>query len=234
MNRSCAVGIMLALATLVVGCSPAPGLALTLGAGDASVVRGDTAIVAVTIARSGGANDTVTLSVSGVPSGVTATFADETLSGGESSTTITIAVTPAAAEGSAAITLSAVAGSLVSSATFELTVTSLTVEGRLVDILGNGFPGAQVEVQGATATSDEDGAFTIDGVAIPYDLVTYVSVPEPTAHVFVGMTAANPTVLSRAVIINASAYPTATVDGNFPGVLLANHEAIVCVEGFGV
>lgn len=228
------IGTALTIATLafLVACGQAPGIQLTLSSNAATVVRGESITLDVTVARSGSVG-TVNLSLSGVPAGVTASFADDALAAGETSTTLTIVVTPAATDGAATVTVNAVADGTAKSSDVVVTVASLTVEGRLLDLLGNGFAGAQVEIQGTTTTTDATGTFSISGVAVPYDLVTYVAAPSPGVHAFVGMTAANPDVLSYAVLNNAT-YPETTVEGNLPGAVPANHRAIVCVEGITV
>lgn len=228
------LGFVAAIAVLafLVACGQAPGIQLTLSSNAATVLRGETITVDVTLGRSGGVQ-AVNLALSGVPAGVTASLADDVLDTGESSTTLTIDVTPAATDGVSTLTVNAVGGGLAATSDVQLTVESLTVEGRLLDLLGNGFAGAQVEIQGSTTTTDATGTFAIAGVAVPYDLVTYVAAPFPAVHAFVGMTAADPDVLSYAVLNNAS-YPETTVNGDLPAAVPADHYAIVCVEGITV
>lgn len=74
----------------------------------------------------------------------------------------------------------------------------LTVQGRVVDLMGNPIPHADVLVAGSLAATSADGRFTVTGVSAPYDLAVYVEpanagVPRPTAVVYRGLTLSSAT-----------------------------------------
>lgn len=218
---------VLALAVLLASCGQQASLSVQLGSSSGSVLRGDHVTVPVTVSNASG---TVSLSVSGAPSGVTASLASSALSGGATSTTLDVQVAAAATDGSATLTVNAVEGGNATSATFDLTIASLSVNGTVVDARGNGIAGATVAVQGATATTDTNGAFTIGGVAVPYDLTVKQTVgATDAAHVFEGLTSASPEVDPYEGVLAVSALPMgATISGNLSSAVTAGYGAIVC------
>jgi hypothetical protein len=233
MQRLSALGALAAVALFLASCTPAPGLNVTLASTSQTLIRGESTTLDVTITRSGSISGNVTLGVAGLPVGVVAAFADDTLDAAENGTTLTIDVTPAAVEGSVTLTANAVAAGLAGSATFDLEITSLTVDGQVLDLLGNGLTGVQVAIQGTTDTSDADGNFSIGGVAVPYDLATFYAGTQPVAHVFVGMTDADPVLLPYAALI-ATMPPTGTIDGNLSAPVPAGETARVCAAGLSL
>src|SRR5262245_55392242 len=102
--------------------APKPDFALS--ATPTNVIRGLTANSGITITRTGGFTDSVALSASGLPSGVTATFNPASTTGGGSALTITALGT--AATGTASVTISGAGGGLTRSTTLVLTVTAPT------------------------------------------------------------------------------------------------------------
>ncbi len=104
---------------------PTPGtLALSVPLPTASLTVGGTTTIGVAITRGGSFSGNVTLTVSGVPSGVTATFNAATLDPSTSSSTLTLTAGSTAVAGTSTLTISA-AGSGVStqSATVQLIIT---------------------------------------------------------------------------------------------------------------
>ena len=130
------------------------------------------------------------------------------------------------------MTVDAVEGSNAASATYDVTITSLSVSGTVVDVLGNGIPSATVSIQGTTATTDANGAFTIGGVAVPYDLIVKQTVTTTdAAQVFEGMTSATPTIDPYAGIVAlATPLMSATISGNLSAAVATGHTARVCVQ----
>src|SRR5262245_20270194 len=100
--------------------TPKPDFALS--ATPTNVIRGLTANSGITITRSGGFTDSVALSASGLPSGVTATFNPASTTAGVS--TLTIATSGTAATGTASVTISGAGGGLTRSTTMVLTITA--------------------------------------------------------------------------------------------------------------
>ena len=102
----------------------APGaLGLTLSSASASVSAGLSASTVASPTISSGPAVSTTLSASGLPTGVTATFAPATLNTGSTST-VTFATTSSTAVGTYAITVTATSGALSASKTYSLTVTA--------------------------------------------------------------------------------------------------------------
>lgn len=219
----------LALAIVLASCSQAPTFSVKLASSGDTLVRGDDTTVQVTVTNASGSVD---LSVAGVPAGVTATLADTTLSGGATSTTLDVQVTPAAAEGDVTLTVNATNGGKAASTTFDLTITSLSVNGTVVDLLGDGVAGATVAIQGAVTTTDSAGAFTLGGVAVPYDAIVKQAVgPSSAAQVFEGLTSPTPELNPYASIVSfSSTAMTATISGDLSSAVTAGYTARVCAQ----
>lgn len=217
------------LLVLLASCSPGAGvMTTTLSDGTIDLVRGGTVSVAVTVSASG--PGPAVLSISGLPAHVTASFDPPALDGGATSSVLTLTATAAAAEGAASIVITAVRGDRAATAEATLTVTSLTVTGTVLGVLGDPRSGTNVAIAGVTATTGSDGTFTIGGVAVPYDLTVYSALANGYGHVFVGLTTATPTVLPL-YEYDTAIYRTATIAGALPGPVPAGRIVRVCVEG---
>lgn len=117
--------------------------------------------------------------------------------------------------------------------------TTITVAGRLHSY-GYGAPvvGASVSIGDSTATSDENGAFSIADVTPPYDLVIQYEFSGPTWQVIEGLTTTNPVIemqdQSASLLVERS---TATIAGTVDGLgdfpLEAGREIKVSVKGGG-
>jgi cellulose 1,4-beta-cellobiosidase len=99
--------------------STAPGFSVT--ASGASVEQGTSATSSVTVSSINGFSSPITLSLSGLPSGVTAAFNPATVSGSAGST-LTFTATNTALVGPVTATITGTSGTTTSSATFTLTV----------------------------------------------------------------------------------------------------------------
>jgi uncharacterized delta-60 repeat protein len=110
--------------------APTASFELSLSADKLPVLTGGSATIEVTLTRKGGFDGVVTLAPAGLPPQVTATFAPETLPGGDSRSTLTIAA-PAGTPHSlpTAVTIRAAAGD--KQATRPLTVTITGAPGTL-------------------------------------------------------------------------------------------------------
>jgi hypothetical protein len=90
--------------------TPAPNFSLSITPSSVSVARnGGTATYTVAITRTGGFSSPLTMSVSGLPSGITGTFSPNPATG--SSTTLTVTVAKTSARGTFPFTVSATGGS---------------------------------------------------------------------------------------------------------------------------
>jgi hypothetical protein len=150
--------------------------------------------------------------------------------------TLTLTVGAGAAEGSADLTVTGTAGTLTTEAELTLDIDSLTVTGRVEGALRRPVIGATIASQGETAFTDASGAFTLTGLALPYDLVVSAGIDDGVLHVYEGLTSPTPLVRPTfAAFATPSTAFDATVDGLFTGGALgANEVVVVCVEGLAV
>lgn len=103
-------------------------LALTIPTAAASVTSGGSTTVAITIARGGSFNGTVSLSVTGLPTGVTGTFAPSSLDGTQSASVLTITAATSAVAGAATLTVSATgSGVTTQTATVQLVIVQAAI-----------------------------------------------------------------------------------------------------------
>ncbi|MDI1464753.1 M4 family metallopeptidase [Catellatospora sp. KI3] len=106
-------------------CTANPGndFSLTVGPGSGSVQRGASVTTTVSTATTSGSAQTVNLTASGLPSGVTASFSPSSVTSGGSST-LTLTASASAATGSAAITVTGTGSAATHTATYTVTVTT--------------------------------------------------------------------------------------------------------------
>jgi hypothetical protein len=231
------IGLLLAAIAVVAACSsPTPSIRLELDDASVAALRGASVQVAVELTRLGGADAPVALGVSGLPASVTAAFSPALLSGAATTSTLTLTVGAGAAEGSADLTVTGTAGTLTTEAELTLDIDSLTVTGRVEGALRRPVIGATIASQGETAFTDASGAFTLTGLALPYDLVVSAGIDDGVLHVYEGLTSPTPLVRPTfAAFATPSTAFDATVDGLFTGGALgANEVVVVCVEGLAV
>ena len=100
-----------------------PSFAVTVNPASRQVTVGMNTTTAVTVVRSGGFSAAVTLSASGLPSGVTASFGPLSSAG---TSTLTLTAASAASPGTASVTITGAGGGLIRTAPLELTVVSTT------------------------------------------------------------------------------------------------------------
>lgn len=152
--------------------------------------------VMVDISRGEGFTDTVELSASGLPAGVTAAFALNSLPDATSSTTMTLTIDYAASVGTTEITITGTAGSKVHSTTVSLELHTSTVSGKVrYDIMN-----ATVRIPGhAAVLSGAAGTFSFNDVKVPYDI--YIQgqsggndAPVPTIVYYKGLTKLDPVI----------------------------------------
>jgi hypothetical protein len=99
-----------------------PGFSLASSPGSVGLAQGSSATSTITITDGGGFSGSVTLSVSGLPSGVTAAFSPNPAT---SSSTLTFTASGSAATGTFPLTISGVSGSLTGETSLSLTVNPL-------------------------------------------------------------------------------------------------------------
>lgn len=129
---------------------PAPAVALTAGTGASSIVIGGSATVPITITRSNGFNDAVTLTATGLPTGVTATFTPATIAAGSTTSTLSLTVAGTATAGASTVTISA-SGTGVTTQTASLALTLTAAATPAISLTST--PAAVSIVAGANGTT---------------------------------------------------------------------------------
>jgi hypothetical protein len=102
-------------------CSGTPAFSLTATPNTLSVAQGSSGTSTMTVVPTNGFSGSVTMSASGLPSGVTAGFSPNPTT---STSTLTLAAGATATMGTSTVTLTGVSGSLTAATTLSLTVTS--------------------------------------------------------------------------------------------------------------
>lgn len=171
-----------------------PALAISATPATVSLGQGASTSVAVAITRSNLASADVALTVSGAPTGVTATV--DPASTTAETATVNLTATQSAPVGDATMTVTASAdGGLSATATIALTVTQpapITVSGTLANAYGLGLGSAVVNVWGNGATAPvgtstaTDGTFSVQNIRPPYDVV--FAIAGGSSRVYLGVT----------------------------------------------
>jgi hypothetical protein len=109
------------------GSSSHPSFSLSDSPGNLSIAQGASGSSTITVSSSDGFDSSVSLSVSGLPSGVTASLSSSSVtppSDGSATSTLTLTASSSATTGSATVTITGTNGSLTSTTNVSLTVTS--------------------------------------------------------------------------------------------------------------
>ncbi|MBB5874159.1 aminopeptidase S [Allocatelliglobosispora scoriae] len=144
---------------LTTGGTPTNDFSLSLSPTSGSVNPGSSVTATVNTATTSGSAQTVALTASGAPSGVSVGFSPSSVTSGNSST-LTVSTTSSAAPGTYTITVTGT-GSATHSATYTLTVNGTGTCSSPGQKLGN--PGFETASSPWTATSGVIGAFTGNG-----------------------------------------------------------------------
>ena len=105
--------------------APSPSLTLTASTASLSFPPGQNQQLTVSVATGGGFNSAVSLAVSGMPTGITATLSStKTAAPGAGTVAVALSVAKTAAYGSYTLTINATGGNLTSTTTVQLTVQS--------------------------------------------------------------------------------------------------------------
>ena len=148
-----------------------PSFTLSPSAGSVSVTQGESAADTISVADSGGFSGSVTLAVSGLPSGVTASFGTNPTTG---SSAVTLTASSSAATGSSVVTITGTSGSIKATTTINLTVNSSGSSGG-----GGGTGGSACTVDytisqynstqfGANVTIKNGGSTTLSGWSLTW------------------------------------------------------------------
>lgn len=195
------------------------GIGIDPGSLDLNITAEST--ITVNISRGAGFTGAVELSATGLPTGVTATFATTSLPDGTNTTDLTIKVGPTATAGTTDITITGTAGALSHSATLSLKLSTITVTGKVRFSAAN----VTVRIVGKSAVvSDAMGNFTFTDVIVPYDIYVVgqegpTNTPIPTVFYYRGLTRPDPVVSSPyttgLIVVPLSA--TGTIQGTRSG-----------------
>jgi hypothetical protein len=138
--------------SLTVSATATPDFAVSASPASLSVAAGSSGTSTISTTVSGGFNSTVSLSASGLPSGVTAAFNPTSIAApGSGSSTLTFTAASTAAAGTSTITINASGGGISHSTTVSLTITT---GGTTTQIIGNpGFENGSTNTAPWTLTS---------------------------------------------------------------------------------
>jgi hypothetical protein len=120
--------------TLTVNATATPNFSLSASPASLSVTQGSNGNSTITVTSSGGFTGSVSLSASGLPSGVTATFGTNPTT---STSVLTFAASATATTGTTTVTVTGTSGTLTHTTTISLTVTSSQNQQNL--IVNGGF-----------------------------------------------------------------------------------------------
>jgi hypothetical protein len=174
-----------------------------------SIGRSDSGSINILVGASGGFTGNVTLSASGLPSGVTASFSpNPPATGGVSVLTLTSSST--ATTGTSTVTIKGTSGSLSSSATMTLTVTTtpgnFTVGYGLPSLAPTWtFPGTTVTTQiTVTGVDSFSSAVALNATNLPNGIVATFSPSSVTPASSSGCPTANPCAFSTMTLVLSS------------------------------
>ncbi len=121
---------------LTITAAATPSFSLSASPTSLSVAQGGSGTSTISTSVSGGFNSAISLSASGLPSGVTASFNPGSIAApGNGSSTLTFSVSSTATTGTTNVTVTATGGGITHTATIALTITA--AGGTTTQILGN-------------------------------------------------------------------------------------------------
>ncbi len=151
------------------GTSGAPSFTLSSSVPALSIAQATSGSATVTVAKQNGFNSSVTLAVTGLPTGVTAAFSPSTTGTGTTSV-LTLAVGASAVRGTYPLTITGTYGSLSSATPLSLTVLSpgftLSASASAVSVLENGTASAATTITVA-GIDGFSSAVTLSTSALP-------------------------------------------------------------------
>ena len=149
-------GILSNTTTVSLTVNPPGSYTLSASPNNLSIVQGANGASTITVAPQNGFTGNVSLSASGLPSGVTASFNPSNTA---STSTLTLTASSTAATGTASVTITGTSGSLISTITLTLTVT-VAPTSPLPSVWTDGDIGS---VGVAGSASYTNGTFTVTG-----------------------------------------------------------------------
>src|SRR6267378_15308 len=147
-------GSLTSTATITLTVNPAGDYTLSASPSSLSVVQGTSAISTITVTPQDGFNGNVSLSASGLPSGVSASFNPSTTA---NSSTLTLTASSTAATGTVTVTVTGISGSLTKTTTISLAI-------RLIPTLPSVWSDGDIGSVGvAGSASFANGTCTVSG-----------------------------------------------------------------------
>ncbi len=123
---------------LTVNSAATPDFAVSASPASLSVTQGSSGNSTVSTTVSGGFNSAVSLSASGLPAGVTASFAPASIAApGSGSSTLTLTASSTATTGAVSVTIAATGGTVTHTTTITLTVSASGGGSTTTQVLGN-------------------------------------------------------------------------------------------------
>jgi uncharacterized membrane protein len=169
-----ASGSLTSTATVSLTVTPPPSFSLTATPGSVSVMEGNSGTSTITVNGQNGFSGSVSLSASGLPSGVTSSFS---VNPATTTSTLTLTVSSTAAVGTFPITVTGTSGSLTSTVTVNLTVTNFSLAASPTSLsLVQGSSGASTITVGAQ--NGFSGSVTLSASGLPSG-VTAIFTPNP-------------------------------------------------------
>jgi len=138
-NHGAPGGIGMAGKVIVNSVALTPDFSIATDSGSLNVTQAGSANIGITLTPQNGFNSAVTFAASGLPTGVTATFAANSAT----STTLTLSASAAAAAGSSALTITATSGSLVHTTPLTLNVNAAAAFAITPGITGSWYNSTQ-------------------------------------------------------------------------------------------
>ncbi len=140
--------------------APAPGFSVSPSPASQTVVQGNPAGYTVTVTPSGGFTGNVSLSATGLPSGASAAFSPNSITGGSGSSRMSVATSASTSVGTYSLTITGTSGSLSHSTSVTLVVNPAAAGGFSI----SASPSSQTVTQGSgtsyIATVAPSGGFT--------------------------------------------------------------------------
>jgi kumamolisin len=205
------------ITALVSGSTTTPSFTISASPTSVSIAQGHSGTSKISTTVSGGFSSAISLSVSGLPAGVTASFSPTSIAApGSGSSTLTINVASTAATGTHALTITATGGGITHTTTVSLTVTAPSPGSFSLSVSPNPWDLYRGSSGGVTVTSAVSGGFS---AAIT---LSASGVPANTSYSFTPSTLAAPgSGTSRFyMVVHSTATPgtySITITGNGGG-----------------
>ena len=195
-------GTLIATTTIALTVSPPPSFTLSASPATLPVAQGSSGATAIQVTGAGGFSGNVTLTASGLPSGVTASF---TPNPAASSSVLTLTASSSAPlAGPVTVTINGTSGTLTASTSVALTVTPLTKFTLLPSptgiVLAQG--GSGTSTLSIASTSNFSGNVTLAATGLPSGVTASFSPNPATSSSVMTLTASSAATVGGPVIVN--------------------------------